>query len=317
MSTKNSETDKSNTARYSEEVWTCIRAVYEADGESSIERLLEIVRNETQIFELPTRQTVISRAKREKWERPTSLLQKTTAELTKIIQREKRHNMLLAGAPIFSDDKDLEDKDHEPTDWNVYKADTANIERREKLVETALSRVKKLLSSASNKKKQTAEIVKRNRAFNDRLHLIYDYAFDQVLVTNSLLTDLETSLALTERDKSNFLNINTMNKDLIMLMNETVAAREKLTRIDFALYGITPDDTKEPETGNRMKDLEDDTAYEEQMARLHEQQKAAAHRRRYIESGEMEAEVEKEIQAKMKEMGMDDDEDITEAEFTE
>ncbi len=299
------ETKKSNTARYSEEVWACIKAVYEADGSSSIDRLLEIVRNETQIFDLPSRQTVLARAKREDWVRADGLAKLSTAKLTKIVQRTKGHLLLIGGD---SDNSEEDDSDFQQgSELDEYNADQEYLRQRESIVNTSVSGVKKLLSSSIHKKKTTAEVIKRGRAATDRIHLLYAHTLDQIVIAKELMTNIQFKLMAKEVDRNNVEAAYNFNMSFMETLVNSVAGYDKLLKADFALYGITPNDTKEPETGTRMQDLNDDAEYEEQVKRLQEQTEMVKSRRMYIESGQLQKEVTDEVHRQMEAMGLSND----------
>lgn len=299
------EAKKSNTARYSDEVWSCIKAVYEADGSSSIDRLLEIVRNETQIFDLPSRPTVIARAKREDWVRADGLAKLSTAKLTKIVQRTKGHLLLIGGDSENSDD---EDSDYEHgSELDEYNSDQEYLRKREAIVNTSIGGVKRLLSSSIHKKKTTAEVIKRGRSATDRVHLLLAHTLDQIVMSKELMTNIQFKLMAKEVDRNNVEAAYNFNMSFTETLVNAISGYDKLLKADFALYGITPEDTKEPETGNRMQDLNDDAEYEAQKQRLMEQTEMVKSRRMYIESGKLEKEVTDEVHKQMEAMGLNND----------
>lgn len=303
-------TEKSKTT-YSDEVWDCIRAVYEADGGSSVKRMLEIVQNTTQIDELPCRQTVVARAKREKWQRPDSLQQLSTAKLQKIIQRANGMALVLSGIdPQFNDNEDDENQSYSVSErLDEYNNDALYHEQKNNIVNAAMFGVKKLLSTAIHKKKTKAQVISRARSSQDRLFLLREHTLDQITLSVALLTNVQYKLIANETDLSNTEGTMNFNMRVLEMLNNTIAVNEKFIKTDFAIYGLTPDDVKEPETQGRMKDLHDETEYKEQLQRLDQQAKEMAARRHYIESGALEKEVAEEVRKKMIEAGMDDSDD--------
>lgn len=303
-------TEKSKTT-YSDEVWDCIRAVYEADGGSSVKRMLEIVQNTTQIDELPCRQTVVARAKREKWQRPDSLQQLSTAKLQKIIQRANGMALVLSGIdPQFNDNEDDENQSYSVSErLDEYNNDALYHEQKNNIVNAAMFGVKKLLSTAIHKKKTKAQVISRARSSQDRLFLLREHTLDQITLSVALLTNVQYKLIANETDLSNTEGTMNFNMRVLEMLNNTIAVNEKFIKTDFAIYGLTPDDVKEPETQGRMKDLHDETEYQEQLQRLDQQAKEMAARRHYIESGALEKEVAEEVRKKMIEAGMDDSDD--------
>lgn len=306
-----SKTAEKSKVTYSDDLWECIRAVYEADGGSSVKRMLEIVQNTTQIDELPSRQTVVARAKRENWQRPDSLQQLSTAKLQKIIQRANGMALVLSGIdPQFNDDEDEENQSYSVSErLDEYNNDALYHEQKNNIVNAAMLGVKKLLSTAIHKKKTKAQVIARARSSQDRLFLLRDHTLDQITLSVALLTNVQYKLLANETDLSNTEGIMNFNMRVLEMLNNTIAVNEKFIKTDFAIYGLTPDDVKEPETQGRMKDLNDDTEYQEQLKRLQEQSKEMAARRHYIESGTLEKEISEEVRRKMIEAGMDDNDD--------
>lgn len=306
-----SKTAEKSKVTYSDDLWECIRAVYEADGGSSVKRMLEIVQNTTQIDELPSRQTVVARAKRENWQRPDSLQQLSTAKLQKIIQRANGMALVLSGIdPQFNDDEDEENQSYSVSErLDEYNNDALYHEQKNNIVNAAMFGVKKLLSTAIHKKKTKAQVIARARSSQDRLFLLRDHTLDQITLSVALLTNVQYKLLANETDLSNTEGIMNFNMRVLEMLNNTIAVNEKFIKTDFAIYGLTPDDVKEPETQGRMKDLNDDTEYQEQLKRLQEQSKEMAARRHYIESGTLEKEISEEVRRKMIEAGMDDNDE--------
>lgn len=306
-----SKTAEKSKVTYSDDLWECIRAVYEADGGSSVKRMLEIVQNTTQIDELPSRQTVVARAKRENWQRPDSLQQLSTAKLQKIIQRANGMALVLSGIdPQFNDDEDEENQSYSVSErLDEYNNDALYHEQKNNIVNAAMLGVKKLLSTAIHKKKTKAQVIARARSSQDRLFLLRDHTLDQITLSVALLTNVQYKLIANETDLSNTEGIMNFNMRVLEMLNNTIAVNEKFIKTDFAIYGLTPDDVKEPETQGRMKDLNDDTEYKEQLERLQAQSEEMAARRHYIESGTLEKEISEEVRRKMIEAGMDDSDD--------
>lgn len=303
--------EKTKVTTYPDELWDCIRAVYEADGGSSVKRMMEVVQNTTQVSELPSRQTIVARAKREKWARPDSLQQLSTAKLQKIIQRANGMELILRDIdPQYDVGEDEENQGYSVSErLDDYNNDTAYHDLKNRYANAAMLGVKKLLSSAIHKKKTKAQIISRARASQDRLFLLREHALDQITLSVALLTNVQFKLVAKEEDLSNTEGTMNFNMRFMEMLNNTIAVNEKFIKTDFAIYGLTPDDVKEPETGGRMKDLNDDTEYLQQLDRLEKQAQEMAARRHYIESGTLEKEVEAQVRKQMVEAGMDDDDD--------
>ena len=303
--------EKSKVTTYPDELWDCIRAVYESDGGSSVNRMLEVVQNAIQVTDVPSRQTVVARAKREKWTRPDSLQQLSTAKLQKIIQRANGMELILSGInPQYEEGEGEENQDYSVSErLDNYNHDTAYHDLKNHYANAAMLGVKKLLSTAIHKKKTKAQIISRARASQDRLFLLREHTLDQITLSVALLTNVQFKLVAKEEDLSNTEGTMNFNMRFMEMLNNTIAVNEKFIKTDFAIYGLTPDDVKEPETGGRMKDLNDDTEYNQQLERLDKQAQEMAARRHYIESGTLEREVEAQVRKQMVEAGMGEDDD--------
>ena len=82
-------------------------------------------------------------------------------------------------------------------------------------------------------------------------------------------------------------------------------SRRESIKFELALYGTQLEDLKEVDKTKRMRDLYDDKAYEEQRLRLVVEAERIAGRRRYIDSGGLEEEVNAEMKQRMKEVESD------------
>ena len=122
-------------SNYSDEIWFCVRTVYEADGESTVERIVEIVGEFLGVTKLPNRSTVVTRAEKEGWERPQNIQQKTNVQLKRLMQKARN---TLQSATI-EDKKNTINQDDTGflTDQDLY------VSRRNEIVSQALGGVKK------------------------------------------------------------------------------------------------------------------------------------------------------------------------------
>ncbi|WP_111857883.1 hypothetical protein [Acinetobacter sp. CFCC 10889] len=293
-------------SNYSDEIWFCVRTVYEADGESTVERIVEIVGEFLGETKLPNRRTVVTRAEKEGWERPQNISQKTNAQLYKLMK--KARNSL--DTATIEDKKNTINQDDTGflTDKDLY------VSRRNEIVSQALSGVKKLLSTTSRRKLKIADVIRRNRNMNDQLQHLTMHIIDEIVINKTLMLDRTFQAEAEPEDKEliekSYGMALGLGEPIMFLTN----ALEKQAKMDILFYGITSEDTREPETAGRLTDLNDDTAYEQQMLELKQRNIEMMERRVMLESGDFEREIEEEQQRQMQEMGLLDD-DISEAEY--
>lgn len=308
MTTQEKPKQARKVIKCSDEVWACIRAVYESDGKMSIENILAFIQEDLGLENLPKRTSVQSRANKENWERPDNLRHKTHSQLIKIAEKARKELLFV------SDDLNI----------NINQCDIVENEgekdyktRRNEIIFSSMSSVKKLLSTSAKKKKKIADVIRRNRESVDQVRNIVEHVTDELIGSKTLMLSAEFRSFASPEDLEQVERSYGVHVGLIEPLLDLTSAVEKLTKMDVALFGITPEDTREPETDGRMQSLEDDTAYIEQRERLRQQQLAQAERRKYIESGGLAAEVEQEMQERAKALKFDDDDDISEAEFEE
>jgi len=103
-----------------------------------------------------------------------------------------------------------------------------------------------------------------------------------------------------------------MVADIVSHVDSLSNTALKLMKMDIALFGITPDDTKEAVTSTRMSKLNDDTVFDQARLGLSEQYKAMTERTQYINSGTFEAEVEEEMKRRiaLEEMEIEQNQDL-------
>ena len=72
-------------------------------------------------------------------------------------------------------------------------------------------------------------------------------------------------------------------------------------KFELNLYGVQLEDLKDVDETKRVNDLNDNTAYEAQKERLALERESIAQRRRYIDSGGLEADTNAEMERRMME----------------
>src|SRR5699024_6823401 len=95
--------------------------------------------------------------------------------------------------------------------------------------------------------------------------------------------------------------LNTLCQSLEVYNNFSFNRRESI-KVELSLYGTQLEDRKDMNDTKRGKDLNNNNAYEEQKLHLEAEKEQIAARRRYIDSGGLEEEVNTEMERRMKEV---------------
>jgi hypothetical protein len=121
-------------------------------------------------------------------------------------------------------------------------------------------------------------------------------------VVTAGITRVETPLpaAATLPDARNLLHFNHSRISRSLgLVESLTTSLEKRAKIDFVLYGINPDDTREPDSAKRIFNLDEDKEYYELQEQIAlEKQKEIAERMAELSSGVFEQAVRLEAMQK-------------------
>lgn len=119
-----------------------------------------------------------------------------------------------------------------------------------------------------------------------------------------------------ENQKSTIITSNLKADQVLAYMDTLCQIAEDYNNLSFnkresikfelSLYGTQLEDLKDVNDTKRVKDLNNDKAYEEQQLHLEAQKEQIAARRRYIDSGGLEEEVNTEMERRMKEVESDE-----------
>ena len=159
--------------------------------------------------------------------------------------------------------------------------------------------IKNLLMSSQVRRKKQAEIIVKSRKrmelvneFGDRLsdNLVMVYA---LLLSDKVRRNFTKPMIKELKDQLNALG------QVAGVFNELAFNKRESIKFQMSLYGIGLEDLKEVDDGKRQDDLNDDTAYEAQRAKLLVERDRIAARRRYIDSGGLEADTDAEMERRM------------------
>jgi len=305
--------------RYSEDFWLCVRAIYESNPKITHKRLKELVQNELQCADFPSQDVVRVMATKQAWERSDALLKQSDANLKKLKSSVNNLQNIKGDMVISSKGKDVinhiidhnGEDDGDKIDDNVHDFDAAL-----ELAHSKKMGIKNLLMSSQIKRKQMSEIIIKSRKRMMTINDIGDHLTDELVYNNLLLTD-EEFLRVCPPDLLD--RISYQQKRLGQtagIFNELAFNRRESIKFELSLYGVTIEDLKDVDESKMVKDLNDDAAYEAQKKRLEEEKIRIAERRRYIDSGGLQEDVEAEMQRRMAEAAQDGEE-IDEGEFQE
>ena len=269
-------------------------------------RLKELVQNELQCNDFPSQQAIASKAEHEGWERSDILLKKSDATLNKLSRGVKK----LTSKDEFNNFlESLKDKQYQDNEDTQMIGDVYDFDFIREIVECEKSGIKNLLMTSQVRRKKQAEIIVKSRKrielnndFGDRLsdRLVMIYALimsDKVRrsFTPPMMKELKSQLNTLQQISETYNNL-SFNK------------RENI-KFQLSLYGVQMEDLKDVDDAKRIHDLNDETAYEKQQAKLEADKQRIAERRRFIDSGGLEREVNEEMERRMNEANMDDAEE--------
>lgn len=292
--------------KYSDDFWLCVRRIHESNPKLTHKRLKELVQNELQCNDFPSHDVVAAKAEHEGWERSDILLKKSDSNLKKLSRGVKKLESKEEFFNFIESIKDEQDQDNEDAQMigDVYEFDFIR-----EIVEHEKSEIKNLLMTSQVRRKKQAEIIVKSRKrielnndFGDRLsdRLVMIYALimsDKVrrTFTPPMMKELKSQLNTLQQISETYNNL-SFNK------------RENI-KFQLSLYGVQLEDLKDVDDAKRIHDLNDNAAYEKQQAKLEADKQRIAERRRYIDSGGLEQEVNEEMERRMNEANMNEAED--------
>ncbi|TCB69253.1 hypothetical protein E0H88_11770 [Acinetobacter sp. ANC 4216] len=295
-------TNKVAPNKYSDDFWLCVRQVYESNPKVSYKRLKELVQNELKCKDFPSHQAIAYKAIHEGWERSDYLLKKSDATLKNLIRSVKK----LESENDFKaslDNKENNEKqslNHSDTGSDISDSDVIK-----EIVECEKASIGNLLMNAQVRRKRQAEIIVKSRKRMALINDLGDQLSDAFVMIYALITSDEISRKFT---KPMMKQLNDKFDNLCQILefyNDFSFNRRESIKFELSLYGTQLEDLKEENDAKRVKDLNDNKAYEAQQLRLASEAERIAARRRYIDSGGLEKEVNTEMEQRMKDVELD------------
>ena len=299
--------------KYSDDFWICVRNVYETNSRITYKRLKETVQNELQCTDFPAQDAVSAKAEQEGWKRADKLVKKSDADLKKISGGVKKIMSMDDAKASLEDQKNEEDQEDENVDGN---GQVVPFDFIQELVNNEKANIKNLLMTSQVRRQKQADVIVKARKRMAVTNMVGDQIGDAFTLLFALFTSEEIERYFTKKMMRDLKDKLYNLKNLSSAFNELSFNRRENLKFELSLYGVQMEDLKDVDDAKRMTDLNDDTAYEAQRERLRLEAKRIAERRRYIDSGALEEEVNEEMERRMNESQIEDGE-YEDAEFEE
>ena len=289
--------------KYSDDFWLCVQRTYESNPKLTHKRLKELVQNELHCNDFPSHDVVAAKAEHEEWKRSDILLKKSDAYLKKLSRSVNRLTSKDEFNNFIKSIKDEQDQDNEDADLigDVYDFDFIK-----KIVEYEKANIKNLLITSQVRRKKQAEIIVKSRKRIELNNDFGDRLSDRLVMIYALIMSDKVRRSFTPPMMKELKSqLNTLQQISETYNNLSFKKRENI-KFQLSLYGVQMEDLKDVDDAKRIHDLNDDTAYKQQQAKLEADKQRIAERRRFIDSGGLEREVNEEMERRMNEANMDD-----------
>ena len=298
---------------FPEEFWMCVQAIYEANPKINYKRLRELVENELQCVDFPTSQAVSAKAKAGNWARADSLVLKNDPELQKMKQQVNR---LVSNADLIIYDKKSkkikEYKNEEDADEESEEdeGELLDFDVMTEIIDSEKSAIKNLLMTSQIKRRNMAEVILKARKRMSIMNDFSDILSDELALNFQLLNSTQFRQVMGEAG-ADFLK-DKMKKlgHVASIFNELSFNRREALKFELSLYGVTIEDLQKAGETSKAVAMDDNTAFEAQREKLRQEKERIAERKRYIESGGLQADVNEEMKRRMAEADIEDAEVI-------
>ena len=272
-------------------------SVHESNPKTTYKRLKELVQNELKCNNFPSQQAIANKAKHEGWERSDSLLKKSDATLKKLIRSVKK----IESKNILKEDlNNKENFENQNLGHSDTVVDIDDFDFIKEIVECEKVNIKNLLTNAQVRLKSQAEVIVKSRKRMALNNDFGDLLYDKLVMISTLLMSDKVKCTFTKPMMKQLKDqLNTLCQILEVYNNFSFNRRESI-KFELSLYGTQLEDLKDMNDTKRGKDLNTNKAFEEQKLHLEAQKEQIAARRRYIDSGGLEEEVNTEMERRMK-----------------
>ena len=299
--------EESKANRFGDDFWECVKSIYESNPKMTHSQLKDLVQNELQISDFPSHTVLAKKAKQDGWEYADLALKKSDERLqnqASCIKFKIKQQKII--------DENIEDNQCDDGGDDDYTAHVKEIAEKEK------TRFKNVTMNANIRAQKLAEVIIKSRKRMRAINELGDLLNDELIGISAIMSSQEF-LSVCPPDL--YEKYAAQEKALIRAMSsytQLTESRRDSIKFELSLYGVQVEDLRDNDNEARMKDLNDNTVYEQQKQRLLDERLMLAKRRAFIDSGGLQREVDAEMQRRMDEMNEYDDVDsIEDAEYSE
>lgn len=279
--------------KYSAEVWIFIRIIYE----NCVQRatIKQIIAKAQEFFPdeaMPSERTVYHRSKKENWQKKNTLRSLNSGSLIQLYYANREYDL-----------------------GNREKYQMMSLEHEVK--------AKKLFNEVTFQQRKLASVILDHRRNNYKASEYLNHKLDQLLEIEQKVLDFpryynEHPDEFIDIDFDTAFSLQLKNlkivTDAIYMAESMTRAVTNLMKNDFVLYGVQPDDTREPDTAKRLISLDEDAQYYAEQERIaQENQKRIAERMAMLQSGVYEEQIKQQAMANARQYQVN----IEDAEFDE
>lgn len=275
---------------YDAEVWFFLKAIWQAVPKISFPKLCELVAELLQ-KPVPAPSSVAKRSRNEKWvknirrycAKADKSLQNIRARLFEELREEYEK--------IQKDKKDfaLATKGHLPAEQGVSDFTF------------------KIIDDIATKNRKTATVLLEHRRRMGKIGQLLDDSMDWMYEAKEAVFDPTKLPEDLEKAKRQF----GILEQIVEKIESFSRTAKNLQQADFLLFGISTDDTRDSESDNRLQSIQDDSQFEQARQDLDQQFLEMQRQVAWIESGEFQEQVMKEMEARMRQ------EEVEDAEFSD
>lgn len=279
--------------RYDPLVWFLLKAVWCAVPKISWPALVNLVEEETKLT-VPSPDTVRKRASSEGWSKAIrSYCRKSDKTLDNIKCR------LL---------QELREE------YEKLQRDSTNLPA---VINTALSTEsgipvfpEDLIEKVAYKNRKTVTVLQEHRRRTGKIGQLLDDSMDWMYEAKETLSKLNKPGEEVNEDELNRARSQfTMLETMVEKIESFSRTSKNLMQMDFLLFGINTDDTRDSDTGDRISAIQDDSIFNQAREDLQQQYLEMQKQTAWIQSGEFESTVVQEIEEQLRLESMDDEDE--------
>ncbi|ENU38570.1 hypothetical protein [Acinetobacter johnsonii] len=178
------------------------------------------------------------------------------------------------------------------------------------IIDSEKRAIKNLLMTSQIKRRNMAEVILKARKRMSIMNDFSDILSDELALNFQLLNSTQFRQVLGENG-AEFLN-NKMKRlgQVASVFNELSFNRREALKFELSLYGVTIEDLQKAGETSKAIPMDDNTAFEAQREKLRQEKERIAERKRYIESGGLQSDVDEEVKKRMAEADIENAEVI-------